>query len=345
MRKNLKPGSNLFSLLVAAACLLPTAFCLLPSPLLAGEASFPTVRFVQSGRTSSSWPLFVSEEKRFFQKHGINLEEIIVRGGTNTTRAVLSNTIPIGRINPDYVIDAQEKGAKVKIISGAMSKIPYDLMARPEIKSGVEVKGKTIGVDTLTGGTTLMVREVLEKAFKLRENDYKLLIVGTSPDRYAALKGGSVQVTFMGPPFNLRARQDGFTKLATFHDYLGPIQFTAEFAHEDFIRSNRPQVVSFLKGMIEGQRYLYDSKNKEDVIAVHMKILKSTRETAESDYRFLVEEFKPFPADSSVGKQAMEKTMELRANAGRYEGKKAPSYLRYVDTSLVEEAQKQLGLK
>ncbi len=326
--------------------LLLTAHCLLLTDLLfAGEAGLPTVRFAHSGRTSSSWPLFVAEEKRFFQKHGIYLEEIIVRGGTNTTRAVLSNTIPIGRINPDYVIDAQEKGAKVKIISGAMGKLPYDLMARPEIKSGANLKGKTLGVDSLTGGTTLMVREVLEKAFNLKENDYKLLVVGTSPDRYAALKGGSVHATFMGPPFNLRARKDGFTKLTTFHEHLGPIQFVVEFAHEDFLRSNRPHAVSFLKGMIEGQRYLYDPKNKEDILAVHMKILKSTREAAETDYQFLVEEFKPWPGDSSVNKQAIEKTMDLRANAGRYEGKKTPSYLQYVDTTLVDEAKSQLGLK
>lgn len=325
--------------------LLPIAYCLLPSLILAGEAGMPTVRFVQSGRTASSWPLFIAEEKKFFQKHGIYLEEIIVRGGINTTRAVLSNTIPIGRINPDYVIDAQEKGAKVKIISGAMEKIPYDLMARPEIKSGAAIKGKTIGVDTLTGGTTLMIKEVLEKAYKLTDKDYQLLVVGTSPERYAALKGGAVAVTFMGPPFNVRAAKEGFTKITTFHEYLGPIQFVVEFAHEDYIRSNRAEVVKFLKGMIEAQRYLYDPKNKEDAIAIYMKVLKSTREAADADYRFLVEEFKPFPADSSVNKQAIEKTMELRAKAGKYEGKKAPPYARYVDTSLVEEAKRQLGLK
>ncbi len=337
MRRRKMKGFILFGLLALGAVFTRLS--------LAGEAGHPTVRFAQSGRTSSSWPLFVAEEKKFFQKHGIYLEEIIVRGGTNLTRAVLSNTIPIGRINPDYVIDAQEKGAKVKIISGAMGKIPYDLMARPEIKSGADLKGKAIGVDSLTGGTTLMLWEVTEKAYNLKENDYKLLVVGTSPDRYAALKGGSVSATFMGPPFNLRARKEGFTRLTTFHEHLGPIQFAAEFAHEDYIRSNRPQVVSFLKGMIEGQRYLYDPKNKEDAIAIHMKILKSTREAAEIDYRFLVDEFKPWPTDSSVNKQAIEKTMELRAKAGKYEGKKAPPYTQYVDTSLVEEAKRQLGLK
>ena len=62
-----------------------------------------------------------------------------------------------------------------------MEKIPYDIFARQEIKAGTDLKGKTIGVSTLTGGTTLMVHEVLEKAYRLNENDYKLLVVGTSP--------------------------------------------------------------------------------------------------------------------------------------------------------------------
>jgi ABC-type nitrate/sulfonate/bicarbonate transport system substrate-binding protein len=325
--------------------LLPTAYCLPPSSLLASEAGLPTVRFVQTGRTAASWPLFVGEEKKFFQKNGIYLEEIIVTGGPNTTRAVLSNTIPIGRINPDYVIEAMEKGAKVKIISGALEKIPYDVVARPEIKSGADLKGKTVGVDSLSGGTTLMLREVFEKAYKLGEKDYKLLVVGTSPQRYAALKGGSVQVTFMGPPFNIRARQEGYTKLTTFHEHLGPIQFVIQFANEDYLKSNRAEVVKFLAGMAEATRWLYDPKNKEEALAIYVKLLKSTREAAETDYRFMIEEFKPFPVDGALGKQAMEKIFDLREKAGRYEGKKAPSYLGYVDTSLVEDAKKQLGWK
>ncbi len=323
--------------------LLPTAYRL--PPVFAGEAGLPTVRFVQSGRTASSWPLFVAEEKRFFQKNGIYIEEIIIRGGTNVTRAVLSNTIPIGRINPDYVIDAMEKGAHVKIVSGALEKLPYDLVARPEIKTGAALKGKTIGVDSLSGGTTLMLWEVIEKAFGLKQNDYNLLVVGTSPDRYAALKGGSVQATFMGPPFNLRAEKEGFTKLTDFHKHLGPIEFVVQFAHDDYLKSNRAEVVKFLKGMAEATQWLYDPKHKEEALAIYLKILKSPREAAEADYRYMIEEFKPFPVDGALNKQAIGKTFELREKAGKYEGKKAPSYLQYVDTSLVEDAKKQLGWK
>ncbi len=301
------------------------------------------MRFTQSGNTSSSWPLYVAEQKKIFEKNGLQVEVIIINGATNVVRAVLSETIPIGRINPDYVIGAADKGAKVKVVAANMEKIPYDIFARQEIKTGAELKGKTLGVSTLTGGTTLMVHEVLEKAYKLKDNDYKLLVVGTSPQRYAALKGGSVHATFMGPPFNFRAAKDNFRKLANFHEYLGPILFTADFAHMGYLKSNRTEVVRYLKSMIEATRWLYDPKNKEEALAIHTKVLKTTRESAEEDYKYLVQDFQPFPKDGTVSKASYDKTMELRAKEGAYQGKKIPPMSDYVDSSLIDEALKLAG--
>ena len=334
--KQLRLVSLLASLLVAMGPPLAT---------LAADSGMLKMRFAQSGNTASSWPLYVAEQKKIFEKNGLQVEVIVVRGATNTTRAVLSETIPIGRINPDYVIAAIDKGAKVKIVSGNMEKIPYDIFARPEIKSGADLKGKTIGVSTLTGGTTLMLQEVMEKAYKLKENDYKLLVVGTSPDRYAALKGGSVQATFMGPPFNFRAAKDGFTKLANWHEYLGPILFTADFAHMNYIKSNRSEIVRYLKSIVEATRWLYDPKNKEEALAIHAKALKSTRDLADQDYRYLVEDFKPFPKDGTISTVAFNKTMELRIKEGVYQGKKVSPLSDYVDSSLIEEAIKLAGTK
>jgi len=310
---------------------------------LAADAGLSKMRFTQSGNTSSSWPLYVAEHKKMFERNGLQVEVIIIRGATNVVRAVLSETVPIGRINPDYVIGAIEKGAKVKIVAANMEKIPYDIYARQEIKTGADLKGKTLGVSTLTGGTTLMVHEVLEKAYKLNENDYKLLIVGTSPERYAALKGGSVHATFMGPPFTFRAAKDNFRKLANFHEYLGPILFTTDFAHANYIKSNRAEIVRYQKSMIEATRWLYDPKNKEEALAIHMKVLKSPRESADEDYKYLVQDFQPFPRDGSVSKVSFDKTMDLRAKEGIYQGKKMPTASDYVDNAIIEEAIKQAG--
>jgi hypothetical protein len=57
----------------------------------------------------------------------------------------------------------------------------------------------------------------------------------------------------------------------------------------------------------------------------------------------MIEEFKPFSVDGAINKQAIEKTFDLREKAGRYEGKKTPSYTSYVDTTLVDDAKSNRG--
>ncbi len=325
--------------------LLTVAYCLLPVASQAADAPLKKLRFVQSGHTSSSWPIYVGQQKKMFERNGLDLEVILIRGSPNLVRAVISDTVPMGRINPDYVVGGIEKGARIKIVSGIQDKIAYDLMARPEIKTGADLKGKTLGVSTLTGGTTLMVEEVLEKAFKLKEGEYKYLVVGTSPERYAALKGGSVQATFMGAPFNFTAAREGFNKLITFHEILGPIQFTVDFVHQDYIKNHRDEIVRYLKTTIESTQWLYDKRNKEEALAIHQKVLKSKRDLAEQDYKFMIEEFQPFTRSGAVVKGAWDKTMELRAKEGHYKGKKIPAMSDFVDSSMIEEAQKLAGFK
>jgi ABC-type nitrate/sulfonate/bicarbonate transport system substrate-binding protein len=126
---------------------------------------------------------------------------------------------------------------------------------------------------------------------------------------------------------------------------LGTILFTTDFAHANYMKSNRAEIVRYLGAMIEATRWLcwlYYPKSKEEALAI-MKVLKSTRESAEEDYRYLVQEFQPFPRDGLVSKVSFDKTMDLRAEEGTYQGKKIPPASDYVDNSFIEEALKELG--
>ncbi len=171
------------------------------------------------------------------------------------------------------------------------------------------------------------------------------LVVGTSPDRYATLKGGAVAATIMAPPFTFRSQIDGFRKLATFHDVLGPIDFVVSFAQDEYIKSNRPELVKFTKAMIDASRWLYEAKNREETLGIHINYLKGNREGAETDYKYLVEEFKPWPLDGTTSKQGMDKTMELRVKANKYESKKVPPLSHYIDYTIVDDAKKELGIR
>jgi hypothetical protein len=57
----------------------------------------------------------------------------------------------------------------------------------------------------------------------------------------------------------------------------------------------------------------------------------------------LVQDFQPFPRDGLVSKVSFDKTMELRAKEGIYQGKKIPTAADFVDNSFIDEALKGLG--
>ena len=49
--------------------------------------------------------------------------------------------------------------------------------------------------------------------------------------------------------------------------------------------------------------------------------------------------------DGTTSKQGMDKTMELRVKANKYEGKKAPPLSHYIDYSIVDDGKKELGIR
>jgi len=53
-------------------------------------------------------------------------------------------------------------------------------------------------------------------------------------------------------------------------------------------------------------------------LAIHTKVLKTTGDAAEEDYKYRVQEFEPFPKDGTVSKVSYDKTIELRAKEGAY---------------------------
>ena len=68
--------------------LLTIAYCLAPqASSWAAETKLAKMRFVQSGNTSSSWPLYVAQQRKFLEKNGIDLEVIVIRGSTNLVSA------------------------------------------------------------------------------------------------------------------------------------------------------------------------------------------------------------------------------------------------------------------
>ena len=100
-------------------------------------------------------PLWAAEEKGFFNKYGVDAQLVFVRGAPTLNAAMVSGDIQLGYTGGTAVLGATVGGADLKILAVFTNRVTYDLVARPNIKSLEDLRGKQVGVTSI-GGTNWM---------------------------------------------------------------------------------------------------------------------------------------------------------------------------------------------
>jgi NitT/TauT family transport system substrate-binding protein len=93
----------------------------------------------------------------------------------------------------------------------------------PEIRSIKELKGKVLGVATLTSGESFLSRRLLKDAGIDADKEMTLRVIGNTPDRFQALRAGAVDATTLTTPVDIHAERTGLRRLAFMGDTLESI--------------------------------------------------------------------------------------------------------------------------
>jgi len=120
---------------------------------LAGSESHAQtkVRIAHAAMSHRLAPLWVAQDQRFFTKYGIDPEIIFVRSSPINVAAMASGDIQISFTGGTAVLGAAAGGMDLKILANFTSRITYDLVARPQIKSPEDLRGKRFGVQSIGG--------------------------------------------------------------------------------------------------------------------------------------------------------------------------------------------------
>jgi len=214
-----------------------------------------------SSKTFSYAPLWLAQKLGYFEREGLDVQIVVMRGTPITLQALATESIYAANVGTDGVITAVDKGLDFALVASLLNNLSMSVVAAKAYKSFDDLRGKTIGSQTLTTGTGFALRLVLRAHGLEFPRDYQILNVGGVTDRYLALQSGQIAATPLSVPLDLSAKQRGFNILGYFADDLPTYFFNPYTVKRSWAERNRPLVVRYIKAIVQTHRWLFDNRD------------------------------------------------------------------------------------
>jgi NitT/TauT family transport system substrate-binding protein len=250
----------------------------------ARAAAQDKIRLGHSSIGATNGSIWVAEEKGLFKKNGVEVEVIFLGGGgARVLSALLAGDIQFSVGGGEGSVRSQMRGAETVIASSTLSKGLQRILAKPEIKTYQDLKGRKIGI-TQYGSAAHLVLLLMLKKWNMRPDQVQILQVGSSPALLASLDKGGIDAAVLTLPTFFLAEDKGYRVVGdpnTMDIYY--LQNTLETTRS-YVRKNREQVIKFLRGYIEGIAYF--KKNKKESLDIMGKKLR-IQSSQERDVRYM----------------------------------------------------------
>ena len=219
-------------------------------------------------------PIWVGKESGLFTKYGFDLEPIHVRGGALITMMIMSGTVPISGAGAESVVAARLEGGDVALIGCPSDTDVVQFVARPEIKSAANLKGKNSAVTRLGSTTHFYLRSALRHLGLDPDKDMTVLQLGAGGEITAAMQSGRVAAAALPFRNTYPLIQMGWPVLVDLSTANFPYPSSCVASSRSFLKTNPAAVERFLKAYIEAIRVI-----KKDNAFVAQVIKKWHRET------------------------------------------------------------------
>jgi NitT/TauT family transport system substrate-binding protein len=136
----------------------------------------------------------------FGAKHGLKIEILQIKAGATLMKALIAGEIDSVDMGAAESIVAGARGTGVKIVGCTWHGMPQVVLAKAEIKTPADLKGKTIAISSPGSLPDLLVRGMLD-AEKIPTSDVKFVMQGADLDRYKSLLAGITDAAVVSNEF------------------------------------------------------------------------------------------------------------------------------------------------
>jgi len=219
------------------------------------------------------FPVVVGMRKGFYRDEGIEVDKIQMQPAIGV-KALMTGDV-------DYLLAwgsalrAAVSGVPIKAVLGFAGRPLHVLIARPEIKTPKDLKGKIIGVDSVAGTVDYLSRVAVRHFGFEPEKDVKIIVTGESPTRLAALRAGAIDATPIDVAFAVKAEDEGFKRLVYLGDLI-ELPLSGIAVMDQKLQTQRDQIKRVVRAGVRGLRFMKQNRNETvQMLADYLRITPS----------------------------------------------------------------------
>jgi ABC-type nitrate/sulfonate/bicarbonate transport system substrate-binding protein len=230
--------------------------------LLASQAPAQTAQKITINfptRSAASWPIFIAKEGGYYQKYGLD-SNVVFGVHPAGIAMVVNGDAAMTNYSLETAMQATPRDSSLVIMGSWLNKAVFALMARKDIGSAAQLKGKRLAVSQLGDAPSNYATALLKK-LGLGPRDVEWIAVGTDVNgRAAALEGGRADATLLTAPAYFKLEAAGYKNLGNIADYDDIFAATTILMKRSTVAANPKLPELLLQAHAEAIQRFYQDK-------------------------------------------------------------------------------------
>jgi NitT/TauT family transport system substrate-binding protein len=211
--------------------------------------------------------LYVAQDQGYFRKYGLDLTLVQVRNGPVGMSALSSgeSLLHWGSVSAAN-LGAIAEGADLVFVAGFINRLTGAFAVNPAIHSPAELKGKSLGVNSLSGGTWIFTMLTLDHwGLSPARDKIQMRALGDNSVVSQALLAGNVDAAYLSYTYAKIVQNKGFSRARDLEKLrsLSGYRVSLRGGARSYRRRDGRNVI---KALLDGVAFIRIAENKPQVV-------------------------------------------------------------------------------
>lgn len=282
-------AKRFYSTLRAACLFLAAMLLVLPETR---SLAADKVNMIYTARVMSQAYPWIAQEAGLFKKYDLDVPVVFVTPGAPSVAAILSGDSEVAVIGAASITRPFVQGNKDPvIIGGVKSLLTHSIIAKPEIKSPDQLKGKRIGVSRIGSNPHYFAVQAL-RHFGIDSREVSYIQAGGAPETLAALVAQGIDAAVLTVPTDAQALKLGYHYVVYGPDLKIAYAATTLTTRRSIIAKRAPVIGRFMRAMAEAAKIMHtDTERTFKILGKYLRI--DDRKLLEASYNVEIKALEP----------------------------------------------------